>query len=137
MEDALELVIVAVVGLSGVISVVGAFWGFFDSIATPSGQFRAAGRNKWVWMLFSLIVPYVGVYYVCVVRRELKGKTFPRWVADAALWFGAILAVAVVASAAAGVAANYALGSGIAIAIVVYLGLHPEDWTGKATPVVV
>jgi hypothetical protein len=112
------------------IAAVGLVWAVVDAIGTSTEKFKAIGRNKWIWIFVSLVFSFVGVYYVSVVRRELKGETFPMWAGEAALWLGAL--VTFFAFIAFLMGSVILAGLIIPMIVFLYLGLHPDEWTGDA-----
>ena len=128
MESALESVIFACVVAAAAVWLVGAVWAVLDALSTPRETFATAERRKWLWIIFAVLLPYVGVYYTCTVRHTVKGSTFAAPVGTLTLALGTLFAAAAAIAVIIYVDAAAVLLA-IPIATLVYLGLHKNEWT--------
>jgi hypothetical protein len=130
MVSVFEGITLMTVVVASCVSVIGAVWAVVDALATRSEAFREARRHKWAWAVSSLLIVWVGVYYVCVVRHEVKGTSFPSGMAHLAGAFGSFMALVIfiaIATEVNTVAVFAALW--LPTAVSMYLGVNADKWT--------
>ncbi len=71
-----------------------AWWAFFDAWLAEYSEWQTARRRRWVWMLTSAFIPFAGVYYLLVVREQVRGKPLP--IAVTRLVQGYVVIIAIV-----------------------------------------
>ncbi len=134
MESVMEGIALVTMIVASAVTVIGAVWAVIDALATSSETFQQAERRKWAWVVSSLLIAWVGVYYLCVTRHVIKGTTFPTWVGHLATAFGSWMALVTFAAIAGEVGYEFQLVGSLMlpIAMSLYLGLNYEEWTDSA-----
>jgi cytochrome bd-type quinol oxidase subunit 2 len=133
MESVLEDITLMTVIVASLVAVIGAVWAAADALATRSEAFKQARRHKWAWVVSSLLIVWVGVYYVCVVRHEIKGTSFPSWMGHLATAFGSFMALVTFIAIATDVnTVAVAAALWLPTAVSMYLGVNDDKWTESA-----
>ena len=108
VDESLLLGLAIALFVIAVVLGVAAWWATIDTFLATGDEWRSAGRHRWLWALGSFFVPFVGVYYLYVVRPQVRGIALSGGVKSAMrLLAYALAAIAVAPFVLAGIANGF------------------------------